>query len=674
MADWEEIKRLAADFQRTQTSDTLQRISERNCIDIVKKLTDLKLIELIYTCDGKEFLTPNHLAKEIEDEIYVNGGRVHLHDLATALNVDYQHVENTSKKIAAEKPGEYNLILGQIIHSNYKTTLEKQIFDTMIATGQLSIAEFAKSIDLPSEFLSTLVKELLPNIMDDFVVSQDEKTYYTTDMMDRYKSTIAGTLTAISKPTTIASIMKKLDIPERLFMPIVDGLIKEGRIDASVENRLFIPSIYAKEQNDWVDKFYSSNSYIEYDVLLRKDIKQPKAFLKKRFPEGMQLKTCFISPALISQVEALIEDCITTNGLIDISSTLPPSIQPEDIEQMLNEIFKKNQQLAASCMVLKQTHVCSLGYLATCRGSFESFMESRAKEHLQQGKLFKYFLGTNVKADATKNNQEQVQKAPSKQSDETRSGEDKQEEASADKKDADITDCGNKDEQKGEETSNTKKKQAEPIELTAEDLKREKRQKKGKGADRGEPEESEDELNNPGSKKSKSRKSGGGAQGREIKQKSTKKKYFVGKGGKHNVNDDSDSDSKATSSSKHPRSNKGRAARRGASPEPRNSSAKGVSDGNKGKQSGPSEKEPLVFLGSEELIEKLKEQTHDSGEIDLEIFESIANMLEADLNKKYESCARKVLDEYLKSVEKAAENSAEKEAESGKDLEIDLVE
>lgn len=36
--DWDEIRRLAADLQRAQLSGSIQRLSERNCIEIVTKL------------------------------------------------------------------------------------------------------------------------------------------------------------------------------------------------------------------------------------------------------------------------------------------------------------------------------------------------------------------------------------------------------------------------------------------------------------------------------------------------------------------------------------------------------------------------------------------------------------------------------------------------------------
>lgn len=629
MADWEEIKRLAADFQRIQASENLERLSERNCIDLVKRLTELKIIEIIWTCDGKEMLTPEHLLREIQDEIYVNGGRVHLNELASKLKVDYQHVENMSKRL---DPDEYNLILGQIIHSTYRTTLGKQICDTMLSTGQLSIADFAKTLDLPTEFLSTVVEELLPKVMDDPVVSHDKRTYYTRDMMDRYKSIIAGTLTTIKRPTSIASIMKRLEISERLFTPIVDGLIKDGRIDATIENRQYVPAIYAREQNEWIDTFYSSNYYVEYDILLRKDIKQPKSFLKKRFPDSIQLKSCIVSPTLMTQIEAQIEECTATDGLIDISSILPPSIEPEDVEQLLQDLFKKKSQLGKACMLFNKTNVCSMGYIANCKKWLDSTMETKAKEHLQEGKLINYFLGGTLKSNSSKRKQhqegqEQVQEQEQHQDQDQPAGSEDQTQKPSESSGTPA------------KTPNTdKKKQIDDIELTAEDLKRERRQKKGKAAaaaqvDRVEV-ESEDEGENMSKKSKGSRKSGGGAQGREVKQKAVKKKYMAGS-----------------------TNYKGRAARREVAPssETQNATAE--------------EKEPLVFLDQDELVGKLKERTRESGDFSEELFETIANMLEADLNKKYESLARKVLDDYLRTAE------AEGGSESGdEENEIDLVE
>lgn len=52
----------------------VSRLSERNVVELVKKLVELKLVDVLYTSDGKEYLTSQHLTKEILDELAVQGG------------------------------------------------------------------------------------------------------------------------------------------------------------------------------------------------------------------------------------------------------------------------------------------------------------------------------------------------------------------------------------------------------------------------------------------------------------------------------------------------------------------------------------------------------------------------------------------------------------------------
>ena len=44
-------------------------------MEIIQRLQEQHLIELIYTTDGKEFLTSQELSKEIREELLVQGGR-----------------------------------------------------------------------------------------------------------------------------------------------------------------------------------------------------------------------------------------------------------------------------------------------------------------------------------------------------------------------------------------------------------------------------------------------------------------------------------------------------------------------------------------------------------------------------------------------------------------------
>jgi len=43
-------------------------------VEIVAKLISTKLLDVVFTTDGKEYVTPVHLTKELKDEAFVQGG------------------------------------------------------------------------------------------------------------------------------------------------------------------------------------------------------------------------------------------------------------------------------------------------------------------------------------------------------------------------------------------------------------------------------------------------------------------------------------------------------------------------------------------------------------------------------------------------------------------------
>lgn len=75
MSDWDEVRKLAADFQQLQATAGAKRLSERNCIELVTRLIQMGQIDVVYTLDGKEYVTPKHLEKEIKNELLVHRGR-----------------------------------------------------------------------------------------------------------------------------------------------------------------------------------------------------------------------------------------------------------------------------------------------------------------------------------------------------------------------------------------------------------------------------------------------------------------------------------------------------------------------------------------------------------------------------------------------------------------------
>ncbi|XP_037777048.1 E3 UFM1-protein ligase 1 homolog [Penaeus monodon] len=150
---WDEIKRLAADFQRVQLTSSHQKLSERNCIEIISKLEKLGLLKVYHTNDGKEYITPEHLTKEIEDELFVCGGRVNLTELVNVLGVDLSIIEKRAAALANRQSSKTYLVLGNLVSKHYLDTIAEEINERLMQAGCLNLVNLVKKYDLPENFL-----------------------------------------------------------------------------------------------------------------------------------------------------------------------------------------------------------------------------------------------------------------------------------------------------------------------------------------------------------------------------------------------------------------------------------------------------------------------------------------------------------------------------------------
>ncbi|KAI0226544.1 E3 UFM1-protein ligase 1 [Lamellibrachia satsuma] len=324
-ADWEEIKRLAADFQRAQLSSTVQRLSERNCIEIVQLLQQQKLIDLIYTTDGKEFLTSQELGKEIREELQVQGGRVNLVDLQQILNVDFSHVESKVNEILKNDKS-LILVLGQLIDRSYLDAIAEEINDKLQDQGQITVAELTKEYNLPGDFLAQVVWDRLGSTILGQVDDFDRNLVYTDDFVNRHRAKIRGAFSAVIRPTPLQNVMTQHNLQERLFNTILEELVSSGRLAGSVsggtqDKAQYVPDIYTQAQNQWIDAFYKQNGYFEYDSMRRLGISDPVSFIKKRFKnESLQyLSTCCLGTGVSDMIEAEVDEALASKSWVDVT-------------------------------------------------------------------------------------------------------------------------------------------------------------------------------------------------------------------------------------------------------------------------------------------------------------------------------------------------------------------
>uniref|UniRef100_A0A8C6I9N9 E3 UFM1-protein ligase 1 n=1 Tax=Mus spicilegus TaxID=10103 RepID=A0A8C6I9N9_MUSSI len=389
MADaWEEIRRLAADFQRAQFAESTQRLSERNCIEIVNKLISQKQLEVVHTLDGKEYITPAQISKEMRDELHVRGGRVNIVDLQQVINVDLTHIENrVSDIIKSEK--HVQIVLGQLIDENYLDRLSEEVNDKLQESGQVTVSELCKAYDLPGDFLTQALTQRLGRIINGHLDLDNRGVIFTEAFVARHKARIRGLFSAITRPTPVNSLVSKYGFQEQLLYSVLEDLVSTGRLRGTVvggrqDKAVFVPDIYSRTQSTWVDSFFRQNGYLEFDALSRLGIPDAVNYIKKRYKNTqlLFLKATCVGQGLVDQVEASVEEAISSGTWVDISPLLPSSLSVEDAAMLLQQVMRPFGKLA-SAIVFSDTVVVSEKFINDCTGLFSERMHQKAEKEMK---------------------------------------------------------------------------------------------------------------------------------------------------------------------------------------------------------------------------------------------------------------------------------------------------
>ncbi|RZC36650.1 E3 UFM1-protein ligase 1 -like [Asbolus verrucosus] len=389
MADWEEIKRLAADFQKVQLSSTSQKLSERNCIEIISWLKDKKLIDLIFTIDGKEFLTPSQLIQDIRNELYVSGGRINLVELAKIIGVDLAHI-TTHLKDVLKGQKDIHSILGQLIDSSYITKIAGEINEKLSQQGQINISDLTIQYDLSAEFLQQqVVEKHLGKIIHGKQDSSDPRVFFTESFVARCKAKIRGALGGLTRPTPVTSILNHINISEKLFFSLFDQTSMHGTLTSRVVGAQYIPNVYARSQNEWANNFYKQNGYLEYDALARLGISDYKSYVKKQLggEEIIFLNSCVASKRILERTEADIEECISSKSYLDMQSNLPSVFNDDDIKMILDVTLTKQKQQQT---IVIENYVVSKAFLETLSKNFDDVIKEKAKSVVESGRYQQY--------------------------------------------------------------------------------------------------------------------------------------------------------------------------------------------------------------------------------------------------------------------------------------------
>lgn len=342
-----ELLELQRQFEFAQQAKSSVRLSERNVVELVHKLQELRYIDfdILHTVSGKEYITPDQLRLEMEVEIK-KSGRASLIDLSDVIGVDLYHVETQAQKIVSDDSG-LMLINGEIISQSYWDSVAEEINEKLQECSQISLAEIAAQLHIGSELVVSILEPRLGTLVKGRL---EGGQLYTPAYVSRITAMVRGAARGITVPMNLPAVWNSLQqllqdidgangvsVEGAFFQSLFNGILKEGEILGSLRAGVqWTPAVFAHAQRESVDSFFSQNSYISYDVLHKLAIPQPKQYLQSRYPEGIPLDGVFVHPSMVEMLDAAIEDAVEHANWIDTLSVLPSYIGGQDVSKILS--------------------------------------------------------------------------------------------------------------------------------------------------------------------------------------------------------------------------------------------------------------------------------------------------------------------------------------------------
>ncbi|KAL6740070.1 hypothetical protein Aduo_013458 [Ancylostoma duodenale] len=356
MATWADIQRLVSDLQRVQLSQSAKKLSEANCVEVVTKLIQRSLIDVVFTRDGHSYITQKHLETEVRNECVALGGRAALTDIATTLNVDLDHVERTAHKLVDENIG-FTISGGELFAEEYVTNLQMELRTLLAEHGFRTLSSLCKHWNLSQELLRSL---LLDHLSADFDGVIEGDTIYTMEYLNCHKNILRATLAAITKPLPISVIQARVGLSVGRFWWAFDSLLEADEVPGRLTGSRSSPSCtYIPNMHDILVRLYVQNlfrqqEFIQTAVLkklgLSESIGSKNGQIEQILKEGNSglklevLPSMLLSSALFQQCFTAVKEAVQSSDVCEVQSALQPLAIPFDD----SDLVAISEKIAAS--------------------------------------------------------------------------------------------------------------------------------------------------------------------------------------------------------------------------------------------------------------------------------------------------------------------------------------
>ncbi|KAN0014590.1 hypothetical protein ACTFIU_000908 [Dictyostelium citrinum] len=427
----EELEILRKKLYSIQRQDNTQKLSERNCIEILVKMIDLKMIDIIHSLDGKEYITPKQLENEIKDEILKCGGRVVICDLQSILSIDINHIEEALERLK-KRDKSIQIYQGEIMTRYYLDSILQEIQEQLQEVGKLHINDLSNRFSLGVDFLIDLIEQNLKkinyslnnknnnnnnnnNLFLKNIIFDNQEVLYTQSHIDRHCHKVIGLFSSITQPILISHVIKQYQnqyqLNERLVRQQLQELIASKRINGLIQGKAssaeFIPTIFSQSRLKWIDSFYHQNQFITFDSVSKLQINDPQSFLKNTFYDGLLLHSCFIHKSLIDKIDDNITEIIENSNWLDIIPLLPPQLTDKDISIIVSNCpnMKTN-----NAILLGDSFIISKSFVDRCF----TLLSKTIQERMEKQQLILENIASSNSSNKKQSQQQQQQQQQQK--------------------------------------------------------------------------------------------------------------------------------------------------------------------------------------------------------------------------------------------------------------------
>jgi len=338
-------RQLAAVQEQTQTA----KLSDRNIVEIIESLIKNYDLKLIYTLDGREYITPEYLEKQIK-EVVLQHRRINIVELPKILNVGIEKIDPRVEALC-KKTGEVFCLDGQLFTNSYLDDIAEEINEELQIRHKIQISELPLKYSLPHEYLVKVLSHRLGTMIQGNI---QNNTLITLSYQNTIKSQLRGILRACLRPISVGQIKKNYGYEEVVISSIIEELIANEEIDGTFKQGSFISTRFMQNQDAIIRNFYQQNSYIEYDFLQKNlYVSKPKEVLKQLFGENcIFLENCCFNKEALENIKEQILEVLNTEGSIDVSNLLPSILDESEIETLITKHMDlKNFELRGTLIV-----------------------------------------------------------------------------------------------------------------------------------------------------------------------------------------------------------------------------------------------------------------------------------------------------------------------------------